>query len=189
MKEVIKNNLLGYETLSIDSKVPTLDYLKKDIGDIKRFNVQNISKETFEILKESPHLIKLPYGPFVAGYAALKGKGLHHGGLKLSDDTKEVEGKFIIENNRIIYTPITRFFEEKKYYVYCSGLTYYTIMNMPEILEEYMDQGLKMYVDCGEKVENGVVVPILEEVSEKELYDFATNPEKGKELSKKRRRI
>lgn len=188
MKKVVKNCTIDYRVLNIRENTPILNYLIKNI-DIPSFRLQHIDEETFKLLSESDKLIDISYGNFIAGYSNYK-KGDNFrssGGLKLSDNTENVLGSFVVENKRIIYTPDSpAFFDERDSYVY-AGRIYYTTMSMPEVLAELLKRKRELLVYMGSKIENTKYVDIFDEITKDEMMEYAINPEKGKLLLQRKK--
>lgn len=187
MKQVIKNNIIEYETINIRQNTPTLEYLKERNH---TFRLQHVNHEKFIEFQNATKWVDVEHGNFIVGFAPLKGNHFRSsGGLKLSDPTKTINGSFIIEEKRIIYDAAEPFFEERDAFVYSNGPIYYTEMTMIDILREELKRKRRYLIYMGEEVDKKRprYNDLFEEVSKEELLEYATNPEKGEEAYSRRR--
>lgn len=187
MKQIIKNEMIQYHTLSIEDNISILDFLIKDCS--FNFVLQKVDTTLFEQMLNSPneHLY-LEHQSFIAGYNPNCRDDSYRssGGLKLSDEKEKVLGSFSIFPDKVIYNPFGVFFhKERDCFVYF-GTYYYTTMSMIEILMEVLD-GKDLLVCLGNDYKHLNYVPILEKISMEEMVAYATDPLKGEKLLQKRR--
>lgn len=187
--EIIKNDVINYTVVSIPENRSILEHLKKDVK--WQFRLQRVSDEQFlrfqKALKEEKLLDFRSSDCYIAGYNPFtKGNSfLSSGGLKLSSDEEEFTGSFVIENDRIIYTPLCKFYEERDAFVY-SKTDYYTTISMPQLLEQELTSDREFLIDMGEEMVGLIPKPVLVPVSCSEMMEYAINPSKGKEAYQKR---
>jgi len=188
MIEIIKNDLIHYETITIPDGVQILERLKENTR--FEFTLKRVSIPEFDRIKKAQetdqlldHLVTCPivgYNPFVKGDNAFQSSG----GLKLSSDQKEVLDSFVIEEDRIIYTPVVKFYEERDCFVY-SRRDFYTTISMPEILEQELHFNRECLVYRGEELKDLRFRPIFDSLTCDEMMEYATNPAKGEEAYQK----
>jgi len=182
MIEIIKNNVIDYESIYIPKGESIVSHLKQNTR--LQFKLQRVSRAEFDRIKKAQEKDELldrydacpivGYSPYIKGdYDFQSG-----GGLKLSSDEKYILGSFVVEEDRIIYTPVSKFYEERDSYIY-SRRDFYTTLTMPEILEQEL-LNHQCWVYCGEEFKELKYFPILDEVSHSEMMEYAVNPEKGK---------
>ena len=190
MRQIIKYNTINYETLHIREDQRVLDVLKQDA--FCQFRLQRVSPFQFMKFQEAERkeeILDFYYNRYIVGYNPfVKGDSFRSsGGLKISSDEDDFIGSFVIDNERIIYTPLCKFYEERDSFVY-SGTDYYTTMTMPEIVAEELIENRKFFIDMGEELRGFTPCPVLEEVSSVEMLEYATDPSKGKTAYEKRRK-
>lgn len=185
MKQIIEDRLIGYETINIEDNISVLDYLKEKNN---TFTLNQVNVEMFELLKNSNGKINVINSKKFVGYSSLKKGSIigSSGGLKISDPEKNVNGSFIIEENRIIYDPLQPFYREYDCGVY-RGKIYYTTMSLLELLKEELKANREYLIYMGTKIENPCSKELFDEVSGDELLQYALNPEKGNIVLSKRR--
>lgn len=181
MKQIIKNNRIDYETLTIHENTRVLEYLKQDT--YSSFLLQHVSEEDFQLLQKTDDSLNLYANPYIAGYNSYQ-----QGNLKLSSENADIMGTFVLDDEKIIYMPQSKFSDERDFYIY-SGVEYYTTMTMSEILEEELAIDRKFLIYMGEEVRGYTPCPIFEEVSRDEMVEYAINPDKGKLAYEKRKRL
>lgn len=187
MKQIIKNELIQYQALSIENNTSVLDFLVKDCS--FNFVLQKVESALFKRMLNNPNeLLYLEYQSFIAGYNPNCRDDSYRssGGLKLSDENEKVLGSFSIFPDKVIYNPFSVFFhKERDCFVYF-GTHYYTTMSMIEILREVLDDK-DLLVCLGNDYKHLNYVPILEKISREEMVAYATDPLKGEKLLQKRR--
>ena len=188
MIEIIKNDVINYESIYIPEGESIVSHLKQNTG--WQFKLQRVSHAEFDRIKKAQEQDELldcvdacpivGYNPDVRGdYGFQSG-----GGLKFSSDRKDILGSFVIEEGRVIYTPISKFYEERDAFVY-SRRDFYTTLSMPEILEQELVLGRQAFIYVGDEYKYLEYFPILESVSQSEMMEYAINPEKGKAVLQK----
>ena len=188
MKEIIEDGLFCYKVINIRKNTPVLEYLKKDYP--RRFKLQQVTEEEFELLKKTQKRINLETRNFIAGYATPKDNKIgSSGGLKVSDPSGEIKGSFIIQDKKIIYDAACPFYEERDSSVY--GLpTHYTTMSMREIILEELKRKRDYLIYMGTKLDYTLCrcAEQFDNVTKEEFIDYLINPEKGELVRQKRRR-
>ncbi len=188
MTEIIKNDVICYETLNIPDGKRIIDCLQKDT--IWQFRLLRVSHEEFERIQKAQKEDKLlghydacpivGYNPTIKGEHGFQSSG----GLKLSSDDKDILGSFVVEEDKIIYTPSCKFYEERDCFVY-SKTDYYTTLSMPEVLEQELMEKEQFLIYMGEQLNGLRYENIFESVSRSEMMKYAVNPDKGKEAYQK----
>lgn len=178
MKQILKDNLTSYETINIRQNTPILEYLRKENYP---YILQNVSHERFLELQNATIHIDIEVKNPVAGFGRLKGNDFgSSGGLKISDPEEKIGGSFVIQKEKIIYDALRPFYHERDSYVYFYGKTYYTDMSMLDLLKEELNRKRKYLVYIGEEfIKYKGLKEVFEEISQEELLEYATNPEKG----------
>ena len=185
MIEVIKNDVICYETIHIPKGESIVTYLRENTR--WQFRLQRVSSQEFDRIKKAQEKETLldrydacpivGYSPIVMGDYGFRSCG----GLKISSDEEDILGSFVIEEDKVIYTPEVKFYDERDSYVY-SRRDFYTMVSMPEVLEPELSNR-QMLVYRGEEL--GDFRPIFESISQNEMMDYAIYPEKGKEAYQK----
>lgn len=188
MLEIIKNDVINYESIYIPEGESIVSHLKQNTR--WQFKLYRVSHAEFDRIKKAQekdelldHVDACPivgYSPNVRGNYGFQSGG----GLKLSSDRKDILGSFVIEEGRVIYTPISKFYEERDAFVY-SKRDFYTTLSMPEILEQELVLGQQAFIYVGDEYKYLEYFPILESVSQSEMMEYATSPEKGKAVLQK----
>ena len=132
MKQIMEDKLIEYSTINIRVNTPILDYLVKN--STRSFRVYRVSSSSFAKLQGTDRIIDIPEKEMITGYAPFHEKRdfRSSGGLKIS--TENIRGSFVIDQKRIIYDPLIRFYEERDSYVYSNGKDYYTTMSAKDLL-------------------------------------------------------
>ncbi len=188
MIEIIKNDVISYETIHIPNGKRILECLKENTR--WQFTLERVSPSMFQKIKRAQALGELldrydacpivGYSPNVKGDYDFQSSG----GLKLSSDQEKILGSFVIEEDKIIYTPIVKFYEERDCFVY-SRRDFYTTISMPEILKQELCSNRQCLIYRGEEIKNLTFRPVFESVSQSEMMEYATNPSKGEEAYQK----
>lgn len=189
--EIIRPDIItGYEIVDLPENEVVIEHLKKIEPYI--FKVINIDKETRDRILSQNRLKEFPGNQddlivdYIYDFDDEQDFRLEIG-LKLS--SKTIEGTFIIEDERIIYDPTKRFYEEKEYYKRSPIplRTFYTTSSMEELLLDELQLDRECYIYCGEKLVNKTkMIPELMKVSKDELLDYSgINKNQEKQLVKK----
>ncbi len=190
MIEIIKPNInTGYETVDIPDEEVVIEYLKQ--LESYNFKVINIDNETRDRILSCNKLKEFPeeHDNSIVGYVSdYKGDSFRSsGGLKLSSKTSL--GSFIIEDERIIYDPTKRFYEERDSYRYSSSplKNFYTTASMKDLLLDELRLNRDCFIYTGDKfVKNPLrYIEELQKVSQSELLSYADEVEKGEKLYQK----
>ena len=90
----------------------------------------------------------------------------------------------MIEEDKIIYTPVVKFFDERDCFVYARR-DFYTTISMPEVLEPELNFAHQFLIYRGEELKGLTPTPVFENVSRSEMMEYAINPEKGNDAYQK----
>lgn len=152
--------------------------------------MHRVSDEEFEKLQkaeiEGKILGHINASPIVGYNPSIKGNFfLSSGGMEISSGEDEIMGSFVIEEDRVIYTPICKFYEERDSFVY-SKTDYYAKLTMPEILNQELIGERRFFIDMGEELKGFLSCPVFREVDRDEMMCYALDSHKGKEAYQKR---
>lgn len=188
MIEIIKNDVIAYESILISEGESIVTNLKENTR--WQFKLNRVSPLEFDRIKKAQEKEELldryhacpivGYSPTVNGNYSFQSSG----GLKLSSDEENILGSFVIEEDKIIYTPVAKFFEERDCFVYARR-DFYTTLSMTEVLEPELNFAHQFLIYRGEELKSGMFMPILENVSRSEMMEYAINPEKGNDAYQK----
>lgn len=182
MKEILENCYGYFKMIEIEENIPILDYLKEKY----RFRLKQVNHEQFLELQKANTFMEIDCNP-VAALSSAKGTSFRSScGLKVSDPTEKVNGSFIIEEDRIIYDALQPFFKERDAGRY-NGISYYTEMNMLDILREELNKKRQLLIYMGQELIGIHYHDLFEEVNKEEFLEYATNPLKGEEALARRR--
>ena len=107
------------------------------------------------------------------------------GGLKLADENSRIFGSFTVDDEKIVYSPIMPFYEEKDASIYLNGNVYYTTMTMNDLFVEELKKDRKFLIDLGKRLRDFKIIQEYEEISWEEMLEFATYVDKGRDSFKK----
>lgn len=167
-----------------DSKRFFVDYVPQEVVSGYDFNNPDSLKEFRKIC----HTVKSPLRT-IGGCNMLPEKlkeDIIYAGIKLSDPDKKIPGQFDIRNQTVTYSPIfPSFFDERDLIKFASD-TYFTTLTFKELIINQINHAKKFYVHVGnyqkikEIAKHGSY--ILEKVTQKEMIEYATNPELGNKV-------
>ena len=185
MRQVIENRLNKYNVLDVDNDVTVLEFLKQ--RNLKSsFHLQHISKDCFDIMSKCDRMVYIPEHKYVAGYSYQFSNSFNpSGGLKLADENSRIFGSFTVDDEKIVYSPIMHFYEEKDASIYLNGNVYYTTMTMNDLLVEELKKDRKFLIDLGKRLRDFKIIQEYEEISCEEMLEFATYVDKGRDSFKK----
>ena len=116
-------------------------------------------------------------------------KDIRYAGTKLSDPYGKISGVFDIRNHIVTYSPIFPFFYEERDLIKFANDTYFTSIPFEEIIMNQINHATKFYVHIGNYRTAKEIVRygsyILEQISKKQMIEYATNPELGEKIVKK----
>ena len=114
---------------------------------------------------------------------------IRYAGIKLSDPYGKILGIFDIRNHIVTYSPIFPFFYEQRDLIKFANDTYFTSIPFEEIIMNQINHAIEFYVHIGDYRTTREIVRygsyILEQISKKQMIEYATNPELGKKILKK----
>ena len=171
----------GYIAKEIPENLTLLEYLKQYNF---QFKLNQISSDEFNTLKNSKKILQLENDRILASYCKLKCDVYDlKRVIRMVDPKKNINGMFIIEDDKIIYNP-NDYFETSS--IPISGATYYTDMDILELLLEELKKEREYLIYLGKSFDIGQLLSEYQEVSKSRFIECVTNKSKGQfTLSKK----
>lgn len=116
-------------------------------------------------------------------------KDIRYAGIKLSDPYGKIPGAFDIRNHIVTYSPIFPFFYEERDLIKFANDTYFTSIPFEEIIMNQINHATEFYVHTGDYHTIKEIAKygsyIFEQISKKQMIEYATNPELGEQIKRK----